>query len=163
MQLVSALLTFSLTLLLATTAVAETQTDIPNNTKKWRAFMQVSALSLDSENLSDQGLGETAFGLELGGNYHFSPKLITTLGFGIANIKDNEEFSQTVSVTSLFSSNTENAKSSVTAVPLFAEVSYRSLSPSDTGYGLGVGARYMQFVATERSISRCKATAVAAQ
>lgn len=155
MKFITALLTVSVSLLLATTAVGQTQNDISKKTKKWRTSMSISALSLDSENTSSQGLGETAFGLDIAGNYYFSPKLITTLGFGIANIKDNEDFSQTVTVTSLFGSDTENAKSSVTSFPVFAEISYRSLSPSDPGYGYGVGAGFTQFLGTERSISRC--------
>ena len=155
MKFVAALLTLSATLLLATPTLGKTQSGFSENARKWRASMGLSAFSLGSANTDNQGLGESAFGVDIAGNYYFSPKLVTSLGFGVLNIKDNEKFSQDVTVTNLFGSNNERAKSSVTTFPLFAELSYRSLAARSSGYGYSVGAGLTHFAGTERSISSC--------
>lgn len=142
-------------LLLATSAMGQSQGDVKKADKKLGVTIAVNALSIDSQNTTDQGLGGSAFGLDIAGNYYVNRNFVASLGFGVANIKDNEEFSQQVIATNLFGSEIESAKSTVRSFPLFAEVSYHSLTNSANGLGYRLGAGLTHFVGTERSISKC--------
>lgn len=140
-------------LMLTTSLPAQPRDDIGKT--GWETSMGLSVFAMDSENAAEQGLGESAFGLEIAGNYFFKRSVVASLGFGVVNIKDKEKFTQQVTVTDLFGSDVESAKSSVTSFPLFAEISYRSLADNDNGLGYRLGAGLTQFVLTERSISKC--------
>jgi len=110
-------------------------------------------VTFDSDSMEQQGLGDSAFGVDIKGAYQFSPILAAGFGLGVLRFRDKEEFSQDVVVTNIFGSETDTLTSSATAITLFAELNYQIPSTSSVRFRLGAG--YGGVTGADRDIENC--------
>jgi len=122
----------------------------------WRISVGLTYGLLDEDEVEDQGLGDSAFGVDIAVNYYFSSRLVGRIGFGVFTLEDNAAFEQLVETTTIFGSDVETAQSDSNAIPLFVELNYQSAINAVPGVRFRAGAGFTGLVRAERSISNCE-------
>jgi len=141
---------------LSTNVAAQDRLAEKNQAEKgWRPSLSLTHYKLESGNTTNQGLGDSAYGLDLIGTYYFSSNLAASIGIGVINIEDNNSFSETVESTTPFGSDTETLKSSATGLPLFAEVNYQNTLIANTPLRFRIGGGFKNITNSTRGVINC--------